>query len=124
MYRKFGKIPMEVVYNSPPTSNGSSADKTAHRKALSFASAYRKHGNLARTVRMDNQWRVYGLAKSKGHIKFDDMYKLEYFKRKDNAGREIVMRAPLSDAVMPDGYRTGRFEEYYDHYLHYSKTKR
>lgn len=48
---------------------------------------------------------------SKGHICFAKRYigemldTTEFFERDGN-----VFRAPISDAIMPDGYRTGRFE--------------
>lgn len=50
--------------------------------------------------------------KSKGHLFFvkiqrnpEMMEMVEYYQRD-----RTVRRAPLSDAIMPDGFRTGRYE--------------
>ena len=43
------------------------------------------------------------MDKSEGHLGFADGF--EFFLRNGN-----LYQAPLSDVIMPDGYRTGRWE--------------
>ena len=47
------------------------------------------------------------ITKSKGHLFFIavDNYKKEYFERNNQ-----IYSAPTSNVIMPDGYRTGRWE--------------
>lgn len=48
--------------------------------------------------------------KSEGHLffaEFEDFGKYEYFLRDG-----CIWRAPVSNVIMPDGYRCGRFEGY------------
>lgn len=51
--------------------------------------------------------KVNGFVESKGHLAFagGSAGTVEFFTH-DGA----VYRAPVSNAIMPDGYRTGRFE--------------
>jgi len=45
------------------------------------------------------------IPKSEGHLFFLSEADAEYFKR-----GEDILRAPIGNVVMPDGYRVGRFE--------------
>lgn len=59
--------------------------------------------------------------KSEGHLGFcypDEFPAFEFFTR-----GEEVYRASLSNPVMPDGYRCGRWETNMFHWNHYQKAK-